>query len=44
MGLKEIGWEGVDWVQLVRDRNQWRALVNMLNKPWDSIKCGKFLD
>jgi hypothetical protein len=21
-------WEGVDWIQLARDKDQWRALVN----------------
>jgi hypothetical protein len=25
-----IGWEGVDWILLVQDRNQWRAVVNMV--------------
>jgi hypothetical protein len=26
--LKEIGWDGVDWIDQVQDRDQWRALVN----------------
>jgi hypothetical protein len=26
--LREIGWDGVDWVYLAQDRDQWRALVN----------------
>jgi hypothetical protein len=26
--LREIGWDGVDWVDLVQDRDHWRALVN----------------
>jgi hypothetical protein len=30
MGLREIGWEDVDWVHLAEDRDQWRALVNMV--------------
>jgi hypothetical protein len=25
--LREIGWEGVDWIDLGQDRDQWRALV-----------------
>jgi hypothetical protein len=29
MDLREIGWEGVDWIHLAEDRNQW-ALVNMV--------------
>jgi hypothetical protein len=24
----EIGWDGMDWVDLAQDRDQWRALVN----------------
>jgi hypothetical protein len=28
MDLREIGWGGVDWIDLARDRDQWRALVN----------------
>jgi hypothetical protein len=27
-GLREIGWEAVDWIHLVVDRDQWWALVN----------------
>jgi hypothetical protein len=26
--LKEIEWDGVDWVDLAQDRDQWRALAN----------------
>jgi hypothetical protein len=28
INLKEIGWDGMDWIDLAQDRNQWRALVN----------------
>jgi hypothetical protein len=28
MGLREIGWGGMDWIDLAEDRHQWRALVN----------------
>jgi hypothetical protein len=28
MGLREIGWGGMDWIDLAEDRNQWKALVN----------------
>jgi hypothetical protein len=30
MDLKEIGWVGLDWIELVQDRDQWRALVIMV--------------
>jgi hypothetical protein len=26
--LTEIGWDGVNWVDLAQDRDQWKALVN----------------
>jgi hypothetical protein len=26
--LREVGWEGVDWMHLDQDRDQWRALVS----------------
>jgi hypothetical protein len=28
MDLREIGWGGIDWIDLAQDRDQWRALVN----------------
>jgi hypothetical protein len=28
MGLREIGWGSVDWIQLAQDRDRWWALVN----------------
>jgi hypothetical protein len=28
MDLLEIGWSGVDWIGLAKDREKWRALVN----------------
>ena len=27
-GLNEIGWEGMDWINLVQDRNKLQAHVN----------------
>jgi hypothetical protein len=32
MDLLEIGWGGVDWIGLSRDRDKWRALVNAVMK------------
>jgi hypothetical protein len=26
--LREIGWDGMDWIHLAQDRDQWKALVN----------------
>jgi hypothetical protein len=28
--LREIGWDGMDWIDLGQDRDQWRALVNTM--------------
>jgi hypothetical protein len=28
MDLGGIGWDGVDWIKLAQDRDQWRAFVN----------------
>jgi hypothetical protein len=30
MGLREIGWDGMGWINLAEGRDQWRALVNMV--------------
>jgi hypothetical protein len=30
MDLGEIGWDGVDWIDMVQDMDQWRALVNVV--------------
>jgi hypothetical protein len=32
MDLREIGWDGVDWIDLAQDRDQWMALVNTVMK------------
>jgi hypothetical protein len=32
VGLQEVGWEGVDWIELAQDRDKWRALVNVIMK------------
>jgi hypothetical protein len=26
--LREIGWDGIDWIELGQNMDQWRALVN----------------
>jgi hypothetical protein len=28
--ILEIGWDGMDWIELAQDKDQWRALVNMV--------------
>jgi hypothetical protein len=28
MDLREIEWDGVDWIYMAQNRDQWRAVVN----------------
>jgi hypothetical protein len=28
MDLRKLGWDGVDWIDLAQNRDQWRAPVN----------------
>jgi hypothetical protein len=28
MDLREIEWDGVDWIDMAEDRDKWRAVVN----------------
>jgi hypothetical protein len=30
MDLTEVGWGGMDWINLAQDRDQWQALVHMV--------------
>jgi hypothetical protein len=30
INLGEIGWGGMDWIDLTQNRDPWRALVNMV--------------
>jgi hypothetical protein len=34
LDLKEIGIDGVNWIQLAQDRVQWRAFVNTVMNLW----------
>jgi hypothetical protein len=34
MDLGEKGWGSRDWIHLAQDRDQWRALANMVMNFW----------
>jgi hypothetical protein len=42
ISLIEIGWSGMDWIHLVRDRDHWRDLVNTVMDLRHKI-FGKYL-
>jgi hypothetical protein len=41
--LREIGWHGMDWIDLAQNRDQWRALVNRVMNLRVPYNAGKFL-
>jgi hypothetical protein len=43
MGLREIGWRGVDWMHLAQDRDRWWAVVNTEIKFLVPYTAGNFL-
>jgi hypothetical protein len=43
MNLREMGWDGVDWIDMAQDRDQWRALVNTVLNLRVPKNVGKFL-
>jgi hypothetical protein len=34
MTFREVGWRGMDWINLAQDRDRWRALVNTVMNLW----------
>ena len=37
--IKEIGWKGVEWVHLARDRVKWRAGISWPPKQVPVLAC-----
>jgi len=44
MGLQEVGYVGMDWIELALDRNRWLAVVNAVMSLRVPLKCREFLD
>ena len=42
--LREVGWGGMDWIELAQDRGQLAGTCECGNELWGAIKCGEFLD
>jgi hypothetical protein len=36
MDVREIGLEGLGWIHLAQDRDEWRVAVNTVMKLWVS--------
>jgi hypothetical protein len=34
LGVREIGWKGMDWIYQAQNRDQWWALVDMVMNLW----------
>jgi hypothetical protein len=43
LNLREITWEGVDWMHLAQDRDQWGGSCEHGRELSGSIKGGEFL-
>jgi hypothetical protein len=43
MDLREIGWDGMDWIILAQDRDRWMDLVNTIMSLRVPYNAGNFL-
>jgi hypothetical protein len=34
MDLPEVGWGGMDWTDLAKERDRWQVLMNMVMNFW----------
>jgi hypothetical protein len=41
--IRETAWDGMDWIDLAQDGDQWRALVNTVTNLRVPSNAGKFL-
>jgi hypothetical protein len=41
--LREIEWDGMDWIYLAQDRDQWRASLKTVMNLWVAWNAGEYL-
>ena len=34
MDLQDVGWRGMDWIDVAQDRDRWWALLNAIMNLW----------
>jgi len=44
MDIQEVGFGGMDWIELAEDMGQVTGTCEYGNEPSGSMKCGEFLD
>jgi hypothetical protein len=44
MNVRKIGYSGVDWIYVTRDRKHWRASCEHGNKTSGAIECWEILE
>jgi len=43
MDLQDVGFGGIDWIDMAQDRDRWRAIVTAVMNYWNPYIPGNFL-